>query len=67
MHTITLTDAELRALCRGLDHYLPQLSYEVARIDHGAHDMAELERTLVAVRARFAAELDATRPPAEVP
>jgi Ala-tRNA(Pro) deacylase len=58
---ITLNDDEVAALCRALDNYLPELSYEVTRVERsrGRHELAELERILTSVRQRLAAQLAA--------
>jgi hypothetical protein len=62
----TLTDAEARVLVRALDAYLPELSYEVARIELMARrrGLAEEERQLRALRERLALELGGEPAPA---
>ena len=53
---VTLTDAELRALAKALDAYLPEFSYEIARIDlqRDRHEVAQEERVLRDLRRRIA-------------
>jgi Ala-tRNA(Pro) deacylase len=58
---VTLSDEEVAAVCRALDNYLPELTYEVTRVERsrGRHELAELERILTSVRQRLAAQLAA--------
>jgi hypothetical protein len=64
---VMLDETEVRALRRALDNYLPELSYEVARVERGRYrrDFAEFERTLVALRRRLSGEAtgEAEAPP----
>lgn len=55
--TLTLTEAEARALRRALDNYLPELAEEAARIDRqpDAHELWDFYRSLQATRARLGA------------
>jgi len=52
---VTLTDEEADALRTALDNYLPELERDLARIDRkrDQHELAMLERTLVALRKRL--------------
>jgi hypothetical protein len=52
---LTLTEAEVAALRRFLDGFLPELSHDVAAIDRQAdrRELADVERTLVALRRRM--------------
>ena len=53
--SVTLTDDEVGALKKALDSYLPELAFEIARIDLEAdrHDVAREERILQALRKRL--------------
>lgn len=61
---LTLSAEEVRALAIALDNYLPELSYETARVklERDRHDLVELERVLVSLRARIAAASAETSP-----
>ena len=52
---ITLEQDEVTALRQALDNYLPELARDLARIDRerDRHQLAELERKLVALRRRL--------------
>ena len=52
---VILSNDEVAALRRAIDSYLPELQYEVARIKlpRDRHDLAAIERTLVALRTRL--------------
>ncbi len=51
----TLDEDEVAALRTALDNYLPDLARDLAGIDRerDRHELAELERTLVALRRRL--------------
>jgi len=53
---ITLTDEEARALKRALDIFLPELDYDVARIDRvrDRHELAQVDEVLRSLRVRLA-------------
>ncbi len=52
---VTLKDEEVAALRQALDNYLPELARDLAGIDRerDRHQLAELERRLVALRRRL--------------
>lgn len=52
---ITLEQNEVAALRQALDNYLPELARDLAGIDRerDRHQLAELERTLVALRRKL--------------
>ena len=51
-----LSNDEATALLRALDTYLPELEFELARIklERHRHDLVELDRALLRLRARLA-------------
>ncbi len=50
-----LSDEEMSAVRRALDNYLPELAFEIARIDleRDRHELGRMERTLKVLRARL--------------
>ena len=57
---MTLNPTEVRALRRALDNYLPELAYEVARVDRerDRHEFAQFEQALIDLRRRLIEELE---------
>lgn len=60
---VALNEEEMRAVLWALDNYLPELAYDLARIDRerDRHEVAAFERTLAALRERLHDDL-AQRP-----
>jgi hypothetical protein len=51
----TLDDDEVRALRQALDNYLPELRYDLARIDlpRDRHELVVMEETLTRLREKL--------------